>query len=132
MGKFLAVAVLLVILFFVFISMNNPSNTLSKVDALARLKSQVGSFNEKDAFISRLNNTDAEEKAGTFIAELISCDKVELFDEGNGIRAGSEQKIHQAKMCWVFTWKNMLTGGYDAYIDGHTGELLCVKQIIEG
>lgn len=131
--KKVGVAILILgLLFFVFIFMNNSSETLNQSDAIAHLKAQVGSFNEKDGFISRLNNTEAEEKQGSFVSELVSCDKIEPFYEGDVVRAGSEQKVRQAKMCWVFTWKNMLTGGYTAYVDAKTGELLCVTQMIEG
>lgn len=139
MKKVLVLIVLLGVLFFIFIYMNNASGTLTQEEAFARLSEQVKGFNEKGGFMVRFKSTEYEAKVGSFVAELVTCDSIESFSEDELtflgdelVTSGSEQAIHQAKMCWVFRWENMLAGGYYAYVDAYTGDLLAIRQLIEG
>lgn len=100
------------------------------------IKSEVGGNSN---FEERLTNAQKTVNPVYYNTALVPCEQ--------GIKLLKRQKSEFGKQgvlyertkgfpskgkCWALTWPNMLSGGYVAYVDAHTGEVIAIVVLLEG
>ncbi len=95
------------------------------------------------SFESRMNNTEWERERNWYTERKISCDadlKKELQEyEQEVLKRGFPGMLYSdydqfpvKGECWELEWRNLMQGGFVAYIDVSTGKILAIKILIEG
>lgn len=123
----------------------NTKQTLTQKQALTSLreawrtsiKNQVGLHPNAEYFARRLSETEEERKRNWYEAKLMPFPTALLLlqreDGGSPLFLyGDTSRLPTRGLCWVLTWKNLLAGGYVAYLDAITGEVFAIEILIEG
>jgi hypothetical protein len=90
------------------------------------------------SFEYRLRGTEDELKLGSFTAEQKPFpDTLGLIRKEHGpspahFLYGGLNRFPAKGICWILTWENQLSGGYVAYVDAMTAEVIAIEVLIEG
>lgn len=101
------------------------------------IKNEVGSHPSAEDFARRLSETEEEIKQSWYEAKLMPFPEARRLlqreDGGSPLFLyGDTGRLPTQGLCWVLTWKNLLAGGYVAYLDATTGQVFAIEILIEG
>lgn len=112
--------------------------------ALDKLASEWNSHIKKETggisdFDMRLAAVQTNSTSYHFYSELVPCSQgMKLFARQKS-EFGKQAILYErskgfpsAGKCWALTWPNMLSGGYVAYVDARSGEVLAIIVLLEG